>query len=332
MSQAKEFELAGPPTDGITRVAFSRTADPLLIASSWDRHVRLYDVVANQQLARFEHRAPVLDCCFGEDQRHAFSGGLDRRVRILDLTTKDERELGKQDDAVRSVVYLPQAQLLATGSWDKTVRLYDTRAATAETSRTEQPAKVFALDAAGYTLVAAMAERHVHVYDVRNMSEPMQRRESSLKYQTRAIACMHDGEGYLSSSIEGRVAVEFFDPSPKSQARKYAFKCHRATVNGVDTVYPVNALAFHPIHGTFATGGGDGGVSVWDGMNKKRVTMWTGYPTSVASLAFSSDGRHLAIAASYTYEEGDKDHPPDTIFIRTLEDSDIRPKRPAPGK
>jgi cell cycle arrest protein BUB3 len=40
-----------------------------------------------------------------------------------------------------------------------------------------------------------MAERHVHVYDVRNMAEPLQRRESSLKYQTRAIACMPDGEG-----------------------------------------------------------------------------------------------------------------------------------------
>lgn len=52
--------------------------------------------------------------------------------------------------------------------------------------------------------------------------------------------------GYASSSIEGRVAVEFFDPSPEAQARKYAFKCHRKVIDGVDTVYPVNALAFHP--------------------------------------------------------------------------------------
>jgi hypothetical protein len=37
MSQAKEFELAEPPTDGITRVAFSQTDDHLLLASSWDK-------------------------------------------------------------------------------------------------------------------------------------------------------------------------------------------------------------------------------------------------------------------------------------------------------
>jgi cell cycle arrest protein BUB3 len=225
----------------------------------------------------------------------------------LDLNTKVEKELGKQDDAIRCVVYMSEPKCLATGSWDKTVRLYDHRSDKAEISRVEQPAKVFAMDGIGNTLVVAMAERYVHIYDVRNMSEPLQRRESSLKYQTRAIACMKDGEGYLSSSIEGRVAVEFFDPSPKSQARKYAFKCHRVTIQQVDTVYPVNALAFHPIHGTFATGGGDGGVSIWDGMNKKRVTMWTGYPTSISSLSFSNDGLYLAIASSYTFEEGDKE-------------------------
>lgn len=39
------------------------------------------------------------------------------------------------------------------------------------------------------------------------------------------------------------------------QARRYAFKCHRKSDTGRDTVYPVNAIAFHPIHGTFASGG-----------------------------------------------------------------------------
>lgn len=58
---------------------------------------------------------------------------------------------------------------------------------------------------------------------------------------------MPNGQGYASSSIEGRVAVEFFDASDESQKRKYAFKCHRQAEGGVDVVYPVNALAFHPV-------------------------------------------------------------------------------------
>jgi len=96
----------------------------------------------------------------------------------------------------------------------------------------------------------------------------------------------------------------------------------------VDLVYPVNALAFHPTYGTFASGGADGTIIIWDGVNKKRIKQLRRYPCSIASLAFSSNGSKLAIASSYTYEEGNKDTPPDTVFIRALAEVDVRPKIP----
>lgn len=48
-----------------------------------------------------------------------------------------------------------------------------------------------------------------------------------------------------------------FPHPPCQQARRYAFKCHRTNepTAGGDVIYPVNALAFHPTLGTFATGG-----------------------------------------------------------------------------
>lgn len=61
---------------------------------------------------------------------------------------------------------------------------------------------------------------------------------------------MPNGRGYATSSIEGRVAVEYFDQDAATQKNHFAFKCHRAAVDGVDTVYPVNALAFHPMYVT----------------------------------------------------------------------------------
>ena len=60
--------------------------------------------------------------------------------------------------------------------------------------------------------------------------------------------------------MEGRVAWEYFESA--DNAKKYAFKCHRKTVDGVEQIFPVNATAFHPEYGTFATGGADGVVSV----------------------------------------------------------------------
>ena len=40
-----------------------------------------------------------------------------------------------------------------------------------------------------------MASRLFHIYDIRKMDMPAQERESSLKYMTRSLACMPDGEG-----------------------------------------------------------------------------------------------------------------------------------------
>jgi cell cycle arrest protein BUB3 len=114
------------------------------------------------------------------------------------------------------------------------------------------------------------------------------------------------------------------DPSAESQ--QYAFRC--MMVGGVDTPSPVNTIVFHPQHGTFATGSCNGHVYVWDGAKKKRISSLRRYPTSIASLAFSPDGEFLAVASSYTYENGDVAHPADAVFIRRVADTEVRPKRP----
>ena len=112
--------------------------------------------------------------------------------------------------------------------------------------------------------------------------------------------------GYATASVEGRIAVEYFDPSPAIQEKKYAFKCHRQTIDDVDHVWPVNALAFHPTYNTFASGGSDATVSIWDHKVKKRLRQYQRYAVPVAALAFSADGTRLAIGASYTWEEGEE--------------------------
>ncbi len=183
-----------------------------------------------------------------------------------------------------------------------------------------------------------MASRALHIYSLSDLAsdsaaqgiEPWQRRESSLKFMTRAVACMPNDAGYASSSIEGRVAVEWFDPSSTSQARKYAFKCHRQTSpEGIDVVYPVNALAFHPVHGTFASGGGDGFVALWDGIAKRRIRQYQRYQASVSALGFSSDGKFLAVAISPGFEDGKEGVGEDgtvSVFVRELAEGEAKGK------
>ena len=49
---------------------------------------------------------------------------------------------------------------------------------------------------------------------------------------------------------------------------------------GIEYIYPVNAISFHRDFNTFATGGSDGLVNIWDGANKKRLCQFHKYPYS----------------------------------------------------
>jgi cell cycle arrest protein BUB3 len=323
-------ELKNPPEDGISTVTFANTSN-LLLVSSWDKGVRLYDAAQNQLRNRYDHKAAVLDCCFSPDDTHGYSGGLDRNVISCDFTTGKKDILGTHEEPVKCVLASETTGLVISGAWDGTLKLWDPRAhkAIAGSVVTQEGCKVFTMDIHTNRLVVGTSKRHVMVFDVRQMQTPEQVRESSLMNQTRCLRIFPDGTGYALSSIEGRVAIEYFDPSPKVQKKNYAFKCHRKTIDKVQTLYPVNALAFHPRQGTFATGGCDGIVNVWDGANKKRICQYPAYPTSVASLSFSHTGEYLAVAASYTFEEGEKDHPTDTVFVRTVNPHEVKRKEPA---
>ncbi len=65
---------------------------------------------------------------------------------------------------------------------------------------------------------------------------------------------------------------------------------------------------------------------IWDGINKKKLTSLPPFATSIAALAFNHDGTELAIASSYTFEEGEREHPRDEIFVRAMSDVECLPK------
>eukprot|EP01006_Ploeotia_vitrea_P038742 TRINITY_DN66273_c9_g2_i1.p1 TRINITY_DN66273_c9_g2~~TRINITY_DN66273_c9_g2_i1.p1 ORF type:complete len:388 (-),score=195.70 TRINITY_DN66273_c9_g2_i1:86-1249(-) len=379
-----EWELLNVPASGLTSVAFGKKDSGVLLLSSWDDTVRVYDVEQNVMRYSYRHsrverkqddggdgsaspskqtkkkkkknkkknkgkkkmdddddddnddsdddaeamgKVGVLSCCFGWNNKHVFSAGVDGKLVVSSMTDESERVLGTHDAPIRHVLYNDATNATVTGSWDKSIGVWDHRVRDALQSRFYTQGKVFAMDAHQHRLVVGTSGRHVYIFDLRNTSQPEQVRVSSLVHQTRAIKCFADGTGYALSSIEGRVSVEYFDPDAKVQARKYAFKAHRQVVNGAQTLYPVNAIAVHPLYGTFATGGSDGVINVWDGRNKKRICRYPAYSNHVAALDFSHDGKLMAVAVSYTWDNG----PPTTgstesVYIRKVKDNEVKPK------
>lgn len=88
------------------------------------------------------------------------------------------------------------AGALVSGSWDRTLKFWDPKSNSSQaTSSHTLPERIYHMDLVGHTLVVAMASRLFQIWDVRNMQSPVSQRESSLKYMTRAVACMSDQKG-----------------------------------------------------------------------------------------------------------------------------------------
>lgn len=348
-------EIPNPPTDAISSVRFAPDGTSLLV-SSWDSTIQVYQRSEEgyKHSTSVQCDAPILDVCWGADSSTFFAVGIDHDVAKYSVHDGAESKvvMSSHNQAANKIAYSKEHDMLISTSWDETMHIHNpNNNAFVPVKLTAKP---FAISLTADRLVVAMAERHVHVYDLSALRdliaqagsteamreplvvEPWQQRLSNLKFMTRDIACMPDGTGFSTGSIEGRVSVEFFDPALEKEA--YAFKCHRVKTEEVDEngeeiveiIHPVNAIAYHPIHGTFATGGGDGVVAFWDAKTKRRIRQYPRLEASVAALDFSSDGKSLAITVSPGFEEGKEEEEADPglvkVYVRQLGDSEAKGK------
>eukprot|EP00533_Pseudo-nitzschia_delicatissima_P006852 CAMPEP_0116087054 /NCGR_PEP_ID=MMETSP0327-20121206/5170_1 /TAXON_ID=44447 /ORGANISM="Pseudo-nitzschia delicatissima, Strain B596" /LENGTH=388 /DNA_ID=CAMNT_0003578119 /DNA_START=58 /DNA_END=1224 /DNA_ORIENTATION=+ len=297
------------------------------------------------------------------------TGGLDGTIKSFDIATSTVQSIGFHEigndsasDGTKTNITnacsclstigndANSSNVVASASWNRQLCIWDLRQQNSDKASAQAvlPGKAFSMDVDGSRnrIIVATSGRRTCVYDLRMLKEEnaykldaVLERQSSLKFQTRCIRLFPDGHGFCLGSIEGRVGVEFLDAladdrmlAVVEKPKKYAFKCHRDTNSGL--VYPVNAIEFHPKHRqTFATGGCDGTVVLWDGQNKKKLTALPAFPTSISAMCFSPDGTELAIASSYTHEEGHREtHPQDEVYIRQILDSEAMPKTASSGK
>lgn len=352
-------ELTNPPVDAISSVRFSPDGATLLV-SAWDSGVHIYRRNAEDGSLSFSRtftlHGPILDIAWHTNSETFYVVGLDHDVSELNATTEGpvEHILSSHAKGANKVAYSADHGLVLSTGWDEKLHVHDPQSRT--WINVGLAAKPFALSITDDRAVVAMAERKVHVFELQTLRDLVdqngsaekeqqaleitawQQRESSLKFMARDVACMPDGTGFASSSIEGRVGVEWFDE--EQNRNTYAFKCHRdksTTTNEsgetvpLDIIYPVNAIAFHPVQqSSFATGGGDGVIALWDAKTKRRIRQYAKLPSSIAAMEFSPDGRSLAIGISPGFEDGMENEEPDPqlikVFIRTLGENEAKGK------
>jgi len=313
----------------VSALAWSPTRN-FLVATSWDQQARCYEVQANGQTApraAVQAEAPLLAAAWHHEGGAVFVAGCDKQAKKWDLATNASTQVAAHDAPIRHLAWIPEMQLLVTGGWDRTLRYWDTRQGNPAFSHT-LPERCYAMSCTHPLLVVATAERHIQVFNLNSPQSVYKQIVSPLKYQTRCVAAFPDKSGYLVGSIEGRVAVQHVEEN--QAGRNFTFKCHRDQ----DQIYAVNACAFHPVHGTFATMGSDGCYNFWDKDSKQRLKAMPRCAAPIPCGAFNMDGSMLAYAASYDWSKGAEAHnvasAQNAIYLHATQDAECKPRPRTP--
>ncbi|KAK3685783.1 WD40-repeat-containing domain protein [Podospora appendiculata] len=330
-----DVELGNPPTDSISDLAFNpNPADQkdFLAVASWDNKVRIYEILPNgqgQPKVQVEHQAPVFSTDFFKAGTHVLSAGADKQAKMLDLNTGQATQVAAHDAPIRSVRYFEVngTPMAVTGSWDKTVKYWD--------FRSPQPAgtvavqdRVYAMDVRDNLLVVGTADRYINVINLQDPNKIYKTLQSPLKWQTRVVSCFTDSQGFAIGSIEGRCAIQYVED--KDSSLNFSFKCHRDPPQAnVTNVHAVNAISFHPVHGTFSTAGSDGTFHFWDKDAKHRLKGYPNVGGSITTTAFNKTGSIFAYATSYDWSkgfQGNNANYPTKVMLHPVQADECKPR------
>lgn len=364
---SKDVQVTNPPEDSISDMCFSPASDHLAVAS-WDKKVRIYEIDANgnsQGKAYFEFEGPALNCAWSkvsaasllylsttyrwvdadnhtQDGSKVFGCGADKTARMLDLGAGQTQpgqatQVAVHDQPIRccETITVNGNPMLVTGGWDKMVKYWDLRSPN-PAGQVECKDRVYSMDVRNDMLVIGTAERWIHVVNINNPGSFYKVMQSPLKWQTRVVSIFSpEPNGFAIGSIEGRCAIQYVED--KDQTGNFSFKCHRANATSdrnVSNVFAVNAISFHPQHGTFSTAGSDGTFHFWDKDAKHRLK---GYPEvggTISATDFSRGGNIFAYAVSYDWSKGymhNTQQLANKIMLHPITGDECKP-RPKTGK
>ncbi|KAK3692356.1 WD40-repeat-containing domain protein [Podospora appendiculata] len=338
-SGGKDIAFPQDSQDTISSLSWSPVSNHLA-AASWDGKVYIYDATnssAIKGISMITTEGPVLDCDFSKDGTLVAAAGADKKLHILDAASGKTLTFDGHEAPIRSVRFVDvpsvQAPIIATGSWDRTVRFWDMRQPTAMGS-VQCEERVYSMDAGGQLLVVAVAEGKVHLVDLNNPMAIAQTVKSPLSFQTRSVAAAPDGSRWGIGSIEGRAGVQAVQEKDKSI--NLTWRCHRETPasnarSREVKIWAVNDVAFMPTDkDIFATAGSDGTFAFWDVKAKSRLKQFPDVGGSITAVAFNSDGSGFAYAVGYDWSKGYAHNSasyPNKIMVHPIAADEVKKKK-----
>jgi WD40 repeat protein/Leucine-rich repeat (LRR) protein len=264
------------------------------------------------------HTGPVTAVAFSADGEKLFSAGLDGSVRESDVETgepnvtrggksgihslaitgngetlawgsseavlwepKEIHFLKGHSGLVTAVALTKEGKLLASGSEDKTIKLWDVPAATERTTLKGHTQRItgLAFSPDGKIVASASADGTIKLWDSATGTEraTLPGHSSGVTF----VAFSVDGQTLASAGSDG--TIKLWDVAGNKE---------RATFIG--HAGAVTSVAFSPDGKNLASGSEDKTVKLWEQVTGKEQATFKGHTGAISAVAVSPDGKTLA--------------------------------------
>jgi WD40 repeat protein len=295
--------------EGFTALAFSPDGARLATAD-FDHTVTLWETATGETLLRLElghieSASSIYSLAFSPDGKTLACPRDDNTLALLEAATgKVLRKLDghrRADDLppvnsqVTAVAYSPDGRLLASSSWDRTVKLWDP--ATGQERATllghthSVGAVAFAPD--GRKLASAGWDHTLRLWEV-----PSGRLLLTLDFPGRepdmtlnSLAFNPDGTVLAAGNADGR--IRFWDPATGQE--RTTVEAHGPSLDTDNS--GVRSLAFSPDGSRLASGATDRTLKVWETAGWRLLRQFRGHEGAVGAVAFAAGGRQLISVA-----------------------------------
>ncbi|MDE0554481.1 MAG: WD40 repeat domain-containing protein [Candidatus Poribacteria bacterium] len=215
----------------------------------------------------------VTDLTFSPDGTRLAAGG-DGRIWIYDVESGAQfAMLSGYTENIRALAFAPNNTLLASGSEDNTLRLWDTA--------TAREVLTLAGDSNLVQALAVSSPDGVPLPSWDPRTERLLATSNENPGRVRSLAFSPDGTTLASGSADGRIRLW----EVETGAMLTSLSVHDGLVL---------ALAFSPNGEVLASGGSDTLVRLWDLDSHRLLATLRAHTDSISALAFSNDGEILA--------------------------------------
>jgi len=191
------------------------------------------------------------------------------------------RTLIGHTNEIFGLAFDPNNQVVASGSGDESIRLWDVNTGRIQTilKGHTAPVRTLAFSPKGRFLASGASDKTTRVWDLKTGKEFVS--FSSVFGNIRAVAFSPDGEILASTGDGGSLRLLDWKANKELKAMK----------SGFGIIY---AVAFSPSGSVLATGSSDTQVHIWDPSSGQQQTVFSGHAKAVLAVAYSPDGSLLA--------------------------------------